>query len=212
MYPSLVSAHSHGRHGDINVILHKHRTRQPSKPCPTASESSDDGHQSRPTPPKAFCCLRCHRGCSFDWRANETASVDEAQTRAMCDDCWIWCAYTTCDGRLGGVNVTINLFRPRFDWLSRRWEEEGTWQSTVPKVDTEEKKEVKSEDTTITLSRGCSKPLAVDHTTINIKSKGSGRWMCRMKTQCKTTINCEEGNWICRYVRSLHFAHLVFLY
>jgi hypothetical protein len=59
-----------------------------------ASESSDDGHQSAAQhPPNAFCCLRCHRGCSFDWRANETASVDEAQTRAI-DDCWRWCAST----------------------------------------------------------------------------------------------------------------------
>jgi hypothetical protein len=37
-------------------------------------------------------------------------------------------------------------------------------------VDTEEK-EVKSEDITITLSRGCSKPSAVDHATINIKAR-----------------------------------------
>jgi hypothetical protein len=71
---------------------------------------------------------------------------------------------------LGAVNATINLFPPRFDWQSRRWEEEGTLQSTGSKVDTEEKKEVKSEDTTITLSRGCSNPSSVDHSTIDIKS------------------------------------------
>jgi hypothetical protein len=59
-------------------------------------------------------------------------------------------------------------------------------------VDTEEKKEGKSEDTIITLSRGCSNPSSVDHATIDIKSKGSGRQMCRMKTQRKTTINCKE--------------------
>jgi hypothetical protein len=64
----------------------------------------------------------------------------------------------------------------RFNWESRQWEEEGTRQSTGPKMDMEEKKEVKSEDTTTTLSTGCSKPSdsAVDHATINIKSKGSG--------------------------------------
>jgi hypothetical protein len=63
---------------------------------------------------------------------------------------------------------------------------------------------VKSEDTTITLSRECSNPSAVDHATINIKSKGSGQRMCRMKTQRKTAINCEVGNWIFGYVCGLH--------
>jgi hypothetical protein len=56
-------------------------------------------------------------------------------------------------------------------------------------VDTEGKKEVKSEDTTITLSNGYSKPSTVDHTKINIKSKGCGQEMCRIKNNptCKST-------------------------
>jgi hypothetical protein len=63
-------------------------------------------------------------------------------------------------------------------------------------VDTEEKKEVKSKDTTITMSRGCSKPLAVDHATIKIKSKDFGRQMCQMKKNNpirKSTAKRETG-------------------
>jgi hypothetical protein len=50
--------------------------------------------------------------------------------------------------------------------------------------------DVKSEDTTITFSRGCSKPLAVDHTTINIKSKGSGRWAVNVSNE--NTSNAKQ--------------------
>jgi hypothetical protein len=81
---------------------------------------------------------------------------------------------------------------------------EGGGNVTINRVEDGHGREEGGEDTTITLSRGCSNPSSVDHATIDIKSKGSGRRICRMKTQRKTTINCEEGNWIFRYVCSLH--------
>jgi hypothetical protein len=56
--------------------------------------------------------------------------------------------------------------------------------------------DVKSEDTTITFSRGCSKPLAVDHTTINIKSKGSGRWAVNVSNE--NTSNAKQQSTVKR--------------
>jgi hypothetical protein len=59
---------------------------------------------------------------------------------------------------------------------------------------------------TITLSRGCSKPSAID-----TKSKGSGqRIVCRMKTQCGVNTNEQQStaddiNWICKYFCRLSF-------
>jgi hypothetical protein len=118
MYPSLVSAHSHERHRDINVIFMHKRQPETSNPCPMASESSDNGHQSRSTPPKRLP-LPPSPPRLLIWLVGQLNSPGGQSTNAG-DGRWsfeMMCFYTTCDGRMGGVNVTINLFRPRFDRL-----------------------------------------------------------------------------------------------
>jgi hypothetical protein len=182
MCPFFESAHSHGRHRDINVIYEFLRTQE-------------NGHQ-RATQhlSNAFCCLRP----SVSIEAVDLIDAPTKQPRRTKRKRGQWllemmCSYARCDGRLGGVNATINLLRPRFNSIGNwgdGFEAMGGGNVTINWVEGGHRRREKGGGQHNKLwAEACLKPSAID-----TESKDSGqRIVCQMKTWRDVNTNEQQS-------------------